>query len=189
MKLFRKAQQVNEYYKSSSLCPLWNFNQVLSLGNLKALTISGNPSDEELQEAWESIYSEFSEIIKDKSADLYFLSIKHKAAKKHKIAYLSVLLQYYVNNPDEAEKLLIDEGFRVTDNIADTYRMAFGKVKRMNDDILHEEKSEEKREAVDFDSIISELEKYQGYQFDQKSMTVKHFANIYKRFKENGRKN
>ena len=67
--------------------------------------------------------------------------------------------------------------------------MAYGKIKRMQDDLRTKEANEDKREAVDFDNVISELEKFQGYQFDQHKMTVKHFANIYKRFKENGRKN
>jgi len=153
------------------------------------LTISGNPTQEELIDAWETIYSEFAQIVKDKSADLYFLNIKQTASTKHRIAYLSVLLQYYINNSTEAGQLLQDEGFKVLPDDETTYRMAYGKIKRMHDDLRTKEANEDKRDAVDFDNVISELEKFQGYQFDQKTMTVKHFANIYKRFKENGRKN
>ena len=153
------------------------------------LVIKGNPTEIELQEAWEQIYAEFAAIIKDKTADLHFLNIKQAAAAKHRIAYLSVLLQYYINNPQEAGAMLQEEGFKVLPDDESTYRMAFGKIKRMSDDLKTREANEEKREAVDFDNIISELEKFQGYQFDQHTMTVKHFANIYKRFKDNGREN
>lgn len=181
-----KVKQVNQFYSSASLCPLRAFNQVLSGGSLQPLIISGEPTDEQLEEAWGNIYSEFSEIIKDKTTDLHFIAIKQATAKRHKISYLSVLLQVYAQTPTPEFTALIEaEGFRTFESAEQTYKSAYGKLKKMQDDLNFSEKQQVKKEAQDFELVISELERYQGYQFDQDKMTVKHFANIYKRFKEN----
>jgi len=147
--------------------------------------IEGNPTESELNDAWEQIYSEFSEVIKDKTADLQFLSIKQATAQRYKIAYQSVLLQHYAVNPtSEAKELLAQEGFRTDQDAETIYSMAIGKLKRMQNDLDYKEKQEVKREHTDFELIISEMERYQGFMFDQDKMTVRHFANIYKRFKD-----
>jgi hypothetical protein len=130
--------------------------------------------------------------LEDKNADLHFLNIKQTTAKKYRISYLSVLLKVYAQTPTpEFTELLDSEGFRTFDDKDQTYRMAFGKLKKMQNDLDFAEKQQVKKEKQDFELVISELEKFQGYAFDQDKMTVKHFANIYKRFKDysNVRKN
>jgi hypothetical protein len=162
---------------------------VLESGNLQSLIISGSPSESELEDAWSEIYSEFSEIIKDNGADLQFLHIKQATAKKHRISYLSVLLQIYAQTPTpQFAEVLENEGFKISSDVETTYRMAFGRLKKMQNDLDFEEKLKDKSKPHDFEMLISELERFQGYQFDQEKMTVRHFANIYKRFK-NERKN
>jgi hypothetical protein len=194
MRLFQSSKpnrQANQYYKSADLCPLSRFREVVNQGSLRPLVIKGNPSETELEEAWNDIYSEYSDIIKDRSTDLHFLNIKQTTAKRHKISYLSVLLQRYSASPDkEFEAMMAEEGFKIlSDDHESTFRMAYGRIKRMTDDLAMRVALDSEKEKVDFDFIISEVERYQGYSFDQDKMSVKHFANIYKRFKDNERKN
>lgn len=178
------------FYSSADLCPLLRFKQVINSGQLLPLVISGSPPQSSLEDAWDAIYSEFSEIIKDKTADLAFLNMKQATAKRHKIVFNSVLLSIYATNPaDSFREMLTDEGFRIGEDPETTYRMGVGRLKKMQDDLDFAEKHTEKVTKSDFDEVISELEKWQGYGFDQDKMSVKHFANIYKRFKEHGRKN
>lgn len=190
LRLFQKKKQLQliaKYYNSSDLCPLSVFRQVVNSGELKSLQISGQSSDEELEEAWSVIYDEFSQVIKDKTADLAFLAMKQNTIKRHKVSYLSVLLQAYSHLPTkELSDILIEEGFRVTDDTETTLRMAVGKINRMKSDIEFAEKQNERtdKKAEDFDLVIGEVEKFQGYHFDQDKMSVRHFANIYKRYKD-----
>ena len=48
---------------------------------------------------------------------------------------------------------------------------------------IESEQVTEKREG-DLDGLITTLERHQGYQFDEQTMTVKKFANIYKSYKD-----
>ena len=121
---------------------------------------------------------------------MHFLNIKQTTAKQHRIGYLSVLIQIFAQTPSQEFKdLLIEEGFRVDPDAETTYRMAFGKLKKMQDDLNFRQKAQEVKESRDFELIISEVERFQGYHFDQDKMSVKHFANIYKSYKDHGRKN
>lgn len=192
LKLLQRKKELpaNLFYSSADLCPLLRFKQAINSGSLQSLVISGSPPQSSLEDAWETIYSEFSEIIKDKTADLAFLHMKQTTAKRHKIAFNSVLLSVYATNPtDSFREMLTDEGFKVAQDAETTFRMGVGKLKRMQNDIEFSEKFEDKGEKSDFEQVISELERWQGYGFDQEKMSVRHFANIYKRFKDNGRKN
>lgn len=186
----KQKKEVWKLYDTSDRCPLENFRLIVNTGNIKNLIIQGNPPENEIEEAWNNIYSEFSEITRDKSADLAFLDIKQTATKRHKIAYQSVLLQIYAMNPsEEFRELLETEGFKVTPDADTTYRMAFGKLKRMQNDLDFREKQKEPTQKTDFDLVIADVERFQGYGFNQKEMTVRHFANIYKRFKDHEREN
>lgn len=104
---------------------------------------------------------------------------------------MSVLLQLYSqDSTPELEEVMHAEGFKIlSDDMDTTYRMAYGKLKRMSDDLKLQISLEEKKETVHFDSIISDVERFQGYSFDQDKMTVKHFAGIYKKFKQHEREN
>lgn len=53
----------------------------------------------------------------------------------------------------------------------------------LNTDIANATK-EETNEANDYDGILSELSKYQGYRLDPKLITVSEFCAIVKRFKK-----
>lgn len=124
-------------------------------------------------------------MIRDASTDLAFLNIKQSAAKRHRIGYLSILLAVYEKTPtQEIRELLTKEGFRVTDSHSDTCRMVYGKLKKMQDDQNYKDTKAFSPERTDFDKVISEVEQFQGYGFDQDKMSVKHFANIYKRYNE-----
>jgi hypothetical protein len=56
----------------------------------------------------------------------------------------------------------------------------------LNTDLERISKSE-KSEANDYDAILSELSKYQGYRLDPKQITVSEFCAIVKRFKKDNK--
>lgn len=59
----------------------------------------------------------------------------------------------------------------------------------MQNDLEFKQSQKDTPQKTDFDLVISDVERFQGYGFDQTKMTVKHFANIYKRYKDHEREN
>lgn len=80
--------------------------------------------------------------------------------------------------------LFNEEGFKVDkNNLSQSVKVANGKLMRQKAQIDIEEKDNIQEETGDFDSVIVAVEKYQGYGFNEKEMTVRKFANIFKQYK------
>ena len=85
-------------------------------------------------------------------------------------------------------KAVNELGFAIDpDNYDKTFAQARAKMVRLKNQIKSEAKQkslEGKEESTDFDSLIIKMERYQGYQFNKKEMSVKEFANIYKQWQD-----
>ena len=73
------------------------------------------------------------------------------------------------------------------DDFQKTFEKAYTRLMRMKNQINIFQKEQEKDENAkdpSLDELIVTLEKFQGYQFNEKKMSVKKFANIYKKYKD-----
>ncbi len=144
-----------------------------------------------LLDKWYDIYKEYSDIVGSKRADMALLREKRMAAMKHMYNYHTILLNTVRNFPiPEMVDMVNKEGFKIDLKDFDTtWKAARSKLMKKKAQIELDEKNTEKEDTGnDFDSLIVAMEKHQGYGFDQKEMTVRHFANIYKLFKDGQRR-
>lgn len=184
-----------EYYENISQVTLYSFKGVIDNSDYRYLLKSGElpeisvELEEELAEAWFNIYNEYSEITGDSSASLQFNETKRQTVKKHKINYLTQLLRTIYIYPDsEIIEILKDDGINIDlEDLKYSLDLAVGKLSKMQLQLKRSETEQEENTGLDF--MITELERFQGYQFDEKKMTVKKFAYIVKRYKQNGRQN
>ena len=144
----------------------------------------------DLTEHWYNIYQEWSKIIGGSRSDLSLLKIKRMLALKHKFDYQSSLFRMVQTLPiPELVEMFNEEGFKIDlDNYQESIAIANGKLQKRKAQIELEEQNETKEEAGDFDNVIAILSKFQGYRFEEKEMTVRMFANIYKNYKEDGKR-
>lgn len=188
------------YYESTKEATLFSFRRIVETGDVRYLLILNDYStmpdvsdelSEKLNEAWSNIYSEYSDIVDSTEYELKFSEQKRLLAKRHKITYISQIIAFVSQYPDpELLELLKDEGFTINANDADTFseslNRAIGKLNREYLILKRSDKKEDVKE-VNFDELITELERFQGYAFDEKTTTISKFASIIKRYKENGR--
>ena len=181
------------YSESASHANLWQFKHVIETNDVRYLLVLDDykvlpeVDTTELDGAWFEIYSGFSDIAGGGRSDLWLAKQKRAMLMEyeynigHKV--LNMLDQLRMPEMIEAAN---EVGFAIDpDNYDKTFAQARGKMVRLKNQIKSEAKmkSTEKEEATDFDSLITTLEKHQGYQFVEKEMSVKKFANIYKQHK------
>lgn len=184
-----------KYSENISLVSLWQFKKVVETGNVKFL-LKLNDYDElpdcdteELSDVWYKIYAEFSEIVGGNRADLWL--VKHKRLVLMKLNYeigCTILRVVQICPVAETLEAAKEHGYFIDlDNLKKTFEKAYTKLMRLKNKISVIEKESkqdtEETEKEDFDGLITTLEKYQGYQFDEHKMMVRKFANIYKNFK------
>ena len=145
---------------------------------------------EELQQAWTDIYNEWSKIVGGNKADLAFLKQKQQFARKYNFDYEITLYRMLGKLPiPELVEQFNELGYNV--QIKDyeaSMKGAYGKLMKKKAQIEMQEKKPIEG-SIDFDSLITTLEKEQGYGFDEYKMTVRKLATIYKQVKDGeGRK-
>ncbi len=169
-----------------------NKGDVRYLLRLKDYDTLPEVEQEELLDVWYDIYKEYSDIAGSKKADMALLKEKRLAAMRHMYNYHTILLNAVANLPiPEMVELVNEEGFKIDLKDFDrTWKAARSKLLKKKAQIeLEENNNTEDDQGADFDSLIVAMEKEQGYGFNQKEMTVRHFANIYKNYKDGQRKN
>lgn len=192
---------MNKHAKNSSEATLWQFKMVINTGDVRYLIKIDNydelPEDvdyAELSNAWYRIYNEFSDVAGGNRADLGLLQVKRLTTMKIRIATHFELLKAISIFPD---KELIDYfntlGYAIDpDNFNETYNAAHRKLtheKHKASGIEKDMEDDDQKSETDLDDLIVSLEKYQGYQFNEYEMTVRKFANIYKKARNAGSKN
>ena len=167
---------------------------VIETGDYNYLVYEGDPNDVDLidlADAWFTIYGEFSKIIKDTSLELMFSELKRLEAKKLRIHLHKWLVNFLSKYPEEEIiKELESEGYKINTDTQEKYyeslQRVVSQIKKAELQVRLAEKDQNKKQDQNFDILITELEKFQGYGFNEKEMTVKKFASIYKRYKDDG---
>ena len=184
-----------KFTENISLVSLWQFKKVVENGNVKFLLKLSNYDElpdcdtDELSDAWYQIYAEFSEIVGGNRADLWL--VKHKRLVLMKLNHeigCTILRAVQICPVKETVQAAAEFGYNIDlGDLKKTFEKAYTKLMRLKNKIsvIDNESKQEKEETEkeDFDGLITTLEKFQGYQFDEHKMTVRKFANIYKNFK------
>lgn len=193
-----KAPQV---YDSCSELPLYNFIKVIITGDLKWLSKKGEPTSQQLSEAWSAIFMEYCDIAPTNNSTYVVQitrEIRHLESKiniiqsiieRLTISYVPELVEilkeygfYYSFTPDtmyddlqgviaESKQFVVQKGVKE------------GEYQRFLDDQKGDSASEN-----DWDELLSELGKFQGYHLKSKDLSVSEFVGIFNRFKkQNGK--
>ncbi len=165
-----------------------DFRYLLKLKDYDSLPEISQELEDALADVWYNIYSEYSEITGDSSASLQFVETKRLAVKKHKIGYLSQALSFIGACQDqELADMLKEDGLFIDytspENFSKSYSLAIGKLSKMKLQ-LNRSEPEIIEDKNSLDLLITELEKFQGYQFNENEMKVSKFAYIVKRYKD-----
>ena len=179
--------------ESISKVTLWQFKMVMNSNDVRYLLILDDYDElpeydmEVLNNLWITIYAEFSEIVGGNRADLWLLKQKQLMFQKMKYEMDASFLRVIqvLPHPELVEQA---KEFGYVINLSDfqnTFAKANGKLTRLKHLIERTVKEMEgkQEQPQDFDALIITLEKHQGYQFDEYTMTVKKFASIYKSYK------
>lgn len=175
---------------------LWQYKRVIETGDVRYLLILNDYKQlpeydvQELTSVWLSIYDEFSEIIGGNRSELHLMRHKQLAMNRHRYMVESHILSMIQRFPeDELIDLAKDFGYHISlDNFKPTFEKAYTRLMRLKSKIKKDEQQMAQRtDRPDIDGLITTLERFQGYQFNEKEMTLQKFANIYKAFTNDGK--
>ena len=183
------------YSENSSQATLWQFKTVIETGDLRYLLIL---KDYEhlpefdiavLTDVWQRIYQEFSDIAGGNKADLWLVKTKLLIIMQLQLQHHTSLLRAIQEFPHaDLIQLAVEEGYMIeADDFKKTFEKAYTRLMRMKNQInIFQKEQEPEEDAKDpsLDELIITLEKFQGYQFNERKMSVKKFANIYKKYKD-----
>lgn len=172
--------------------------------DLTALIISGTASQDELNNTWLDIVSEYSSLFKNEDSTYLFELSQQIGAMRAHIAYVDnavfVLIQKLrYHNETDAEIIagLINEGYDVTDDISDPEKYAaalnrcvslcktnvFDLEQMQNEyDRIEKASSGKKETEDDFDANLIMLSKYQHYPIDEEKTSVYKYALIFNNY-------
>jgi len=174
---------------------LWQFKMVINTGELRYLLVLDSYDElpdydlDELAVTWHSIYEEFSETVGGNRSELWLSKQKQLVSLKLNYERHGTMLRVVQILPHpEFIEMINEDGYEIDlDDFERTFQKARSRVMKMKGKITmleNEQKTEVKKD--DLDQLITTLEKFQGYQFNEETMSVKKFANIYKNYKDAG---
>ena len=180
--------------KTANKVTLWQFKMVINNDDVRYLIILDSYEElpdvdvAELELAWYNIYREYSEIVGGNRADLWLLKQKQFISMKLEYEVGACILRVIKEMP-HPELLEMAEKFGYfikIDDLEKTFIKARAKLVKLKNRITTTEKemSKTEDEKANLDPLIVMLEKHQGYQFNEQTMTVNKFANIYRSFKQ-----
>ncbi len=191
-----RRQKAVRYSENSSQASLWQFKTVIETGDVRYLLILDSYEEfpeielDKLALAWTEIYQEFSDIAGGNRADLYLVKVKMLTGMQLDFNRQAMLLNMIKKYPrqdlvDEAKA----EGYSIRlDDFDKTFEKAYTRLMRLKNQISIYQKEKEindqEKEDQSLEPLIADLEKFQGYQFDEHKMNVKKFASIYKKYKD-----
>lgn len=180
---------VGKYYSSCKELPLHNFIMCANNGDLKQMHKSGIYFKECARKKWEEILTEYSTLT-GRNQDGILAIVRYIAFLENKINLIYYCLRSLQKNYNQK---LADElnglGLKVKIkriNISQGIRIAVSEVKRMEQSILDKNKELEglNKNGNDFESLLIDLSKYQGYQIDTRKTTVYEFCKLTDKYKK-----
>lgn len=190
-------------YRSCSELPMANFLVCLDSDGLEALVKPGSPkaSPEQLQKAWDVIFVEYIDLMRDPD-QMYALALMREIAVLESELNLSASLIVFLSMTynREAENSLRKMGFKFSlkqgdlkHNTAQLDKVIRQRKSRLltlsqKRKLLEQHREKEKKAAKssvgDFDRVLAELSAFQGYRLDPHIMTVTEYAAVSDRFKK-----
>lgn len=143
-------------------------------GNLKRLDRTGAAAEAELQQAWERLYSEYTELSGNKAHSYYFALYKTVCSMRLKLHIAQLIL----NDPENADiSELKSLGYRGNINSI-IARLKFESVELQVKEKELQKMTDKKTGTIkddDFDEWIVSVGKYLGYQIRRKEMILSEF--------------
>ena len=183
------------YAENASRVNLWQFKQVIETGDVRYLLVLDDYEElpdvdtSTLVTVWFDIYSDFSEVTGGGEATLMLTKYKNIIYMEYQYNSEARLLNMLdkMRLPEMVEAIAEIGYFIDLKNYDKTFAKARSKLVRLKNQLNSDKKKraaeKEEEKNTDFDSLITTLEKHQGYQFIEHKMSVKKFANIYKQYK------
>lgn len=194
----KQALNSGRVYSSCSDLPLFIFIKVSVTSDLRHLKINGRPSKRQLEEAWENIFEEYTKLSKDTTSSAVLGCMKDIAMLKTKLALIQEIVLKMANRPNEGfANLLKGMGFRfdydptdhekymndlkLTISQSKTYMV---RIKDREKDLADLKSNGGEVKESDYDDLLGELSKFQGYALNAKEITVATFISVLNRFKK-----
>lgn len=188
----------SSHYSTCSDLSLYLFVKVLTTSETKWLIKSGKPTDKQLKEAWDKIFAEYSLLSENKQQNYLLNLLREYYTIPNRLAIIQTIVDNLAIKYDEdLINLLRQLGFRhsytpdtMSKDLQLTVTQSKGlilKHRALYDDLERLQSTSTKAESNDYDIILSELSKYQGYRLDPKQITVSEFCAIVKNFKRDNK--
>lgn len=183
-------------YRSCSTLSMELFLQCLCDGNLKALIIEGGATDEELQEAWLIILSEYHELKGDiQGSEQWRLSIEVMRLHNHlflldqcveflKIQWSDSIAESvrrlgYPFNPKDKENYTLDLN-RVVNKSKLKYIQLKQLIAQLSAEV--EKMGDKKPSREDFDTMLIYIEEMQKVSYNFETLTVQKYLQLEKKY-------
>ncbi|MNE22159.1 hypothetical protein D3C80_1153490 [compost metagenome] len=186
------------YWKCNDL-PLSIFLKVLLTGDVGLLTISGKPTKEELDEAFQSIHEEYLSLSESVEYKQLLSLIKEIAMyeNRYNLIVMAVNILRIIYDERIATELRT-YGYKVIegdvkdpsyhkqlDIILTKSKFIKINLQRASDDLNKINKNEsESPDENSYDVLLADLSKHQGYYLDPDKITVTHFLAVLKRYRQ-----
>lgn len=194
----------NTLHHSCSTLPLSLFIEIILEGDLRWLIISGNPSQEQLDSAWQNIVEEYTSLIKTEKSDSIFELFKKIKIAEWQLSFIekSVLALKFQYDEDIAS-WLGDQGFGQVEKSSDReiylkslYRIETGArmlIVMLNQyhaeyKLLNEKSDQDIDEPANkrarYEKEIAMLSRFQGYRIIKEKITVLEYCAIINNYLE-----
>lgn len=190
---------IGTYYTSCSELPLRKFVRCLVGGDVSFLRKNGWAKKDVLEEAWEKIFIEYLDLTKDPRQSQLLALMRDLTTLNTRAMLVYEICRQLSQKPHPAlAEQLKRMGFRYDYDLNDPVkrkratmatiaqaRLLTYQAEQRKKDLEHLQKAggKEMTEA-DYDELITELSKFQGYRLDPNKTTVSEFATIVKRYKD-----
>ena len=181
---------IGRYYKTAEICPLGAFIKVLVSNDVRGLKVYGYVRRQALVDAWEQIFDQYLQISNSQQYALLLRRLKDIAIMRNKTVLALQLVQVlelkYNEKIVQTLRLL---GYRQKFDVSslESYAKDIQRAKKqVKSDLLNLEEMEEKAKnrskgevkEADFDQILTELSRFQGYRLDKNKVTVSEYIHI-----------
>lgn len=186
---------IGSYYKTITACPLTVFIAVLVSNDLKKLVRWGYPTKKALAGAWDDMFDEYLRENNSATYAIILRRMKDLAISKNKIRLaLGAVQNLGLRHSQTLVECLRLLGYRYKFDPTDAEGYARD-LKRVQTDIKNlitttkeaEEKlkgdSKNEVKETDFDALLVELGRFQGYRIDKNQVTVSEFLQMLKNYK------
>jgi hypothetical protein len=197
-----KSQDLTNYYLNCTELPLYNFIKVVTTAELHWLIKEGEVDDGLLSATWNEIYTEYSDIAPSNASTLVFQITRTILHIETKIAVVqSIIERWKICYMPELIPIMHDYGFMyeftpesMFDDVHKVLQQSQSWVveKAVKEAELAEYVKNNQGKATtehDYDDILSELSKFQGFQLHSRNLTVSEFVAILVRFNRQNKAN